>query len=94
MKIQIQYYKSPVGELLIGVFQNQLCICDWKYRKMRPAVDKRIQKGLNAEYVEASNPIIDQTIQQLEEYFQEKRTHFNLKLNPKGTDFQMELTAN
>jgi len=30
-------------------------------------------------------------VTQLEEYFQKKRTEFNLKLNPQGTDFQKEV---
>lgn len=88
MNIQIQYYKSPVGELIVGTYENQLCLCDWKYRKMRTAIDKRIQKGLSAEYVEASNPIIEQTIEQFEAYFAEKRTDFDIPLLMVGTEFQ------
>ncbi|MFK7948466.1 MAG: methylated-DNA--[protein]-cysteine S-methyltransferase [Saprospiraceae bacterium] len=88
MKIQIQYYKSPVGQLIIGVYDNKLCLCDWKYRKMRKGVDKRIKKKLNAEYVEMSHPIIDKTIEQLEAYFEEERTDFDIPLLMVGTDFQ------
>lgn len=87
-QIHIQYYKSPVGELIIGTLNNQLCLCDWKYRKMRPAVDKRIKKGLDAEYIEVSSPIIEETIQQLEDYFEEKRTTFDIPLLMVGTTFQ------
>lgn len=88
MNIQIQYYKSPVGELIIGVYDNKLCLCDWKYRKMRTGIDKRIQQKLNAKYVENSHLIIHKTIQQLEEYFDEKRTDFDIPLLMIGTDFQ------
>lgn len=88
MNIQIQYYKSPVGELIVGTYDNQLCLCDWKYRKMRKGIDKRIQKKLDATYIEASNPIIEQTIQQLEDYFAENRTDFDMPLLMVGTDFQ------
>ncbi|WP_439475533.1 methylated-DNA--[protein]-cysteine S-methyltransferase [Algoriphagus formosus] len=50
-KILTTSYKSPVGELIIGAFQGRLCLCDWYYRRMRKAVDERIQKGLNADFL-------------------------------------------
>jgi len=31
---------------------------------------------------------LEQAVIQLQEYFEGKRTHFDLKINPKGTDFQ------
>jgi methylated-DNA-[protein]-cysteine S-methyltransferase len=34
---------------------------------------------------------LEQAVIQLKEYFEGKRTHFNLKLNPKGTDFQQSV---
>ncbi|WP_026945490.1 methylated-DNA--[protein]-cysteine S-methyltransferase [Algoriphagus marincola] len=50
-KILTTSYKSPVGELILGAFQGRLCLCDWQYRRMRKAVDERIQKGLNADFL-------------------------------------------
>lgn len=37
------------------------------------------------------NGIIAQTCQQLDEYFDQKRTKFDLPLDPKGTDFQKQV---
>ena len=34
---------------------------------------------------------LKQAVIQLQEYFEGKRTHFNLKLNPKGTEFQQRV---
>lgn len=34
---------------------------------------------------------LEQAVIQLQEYFEGKRTHFNLKLNPKGTEFQQRV---
>ena len=34
---------------------------------------------------------LKQAVTQLQEYFEGKRTHFHLKLNPKGTDFQQRV---
>ncbi len=87
-KISIQYYKSPVGELLLGSYDNKLCIADYRYRKMRTTVDSRIQKGLKAEYVEESSEVITQTIKELEEYFNLERKAFTIPLLLVGTEFQ------
>ncbi|UXP30958.1 methylated-DNA--[protein]-cysteine S-methyltransferase [Reichenbachiella agarivorans] len=86
--ISIQYYHSPVGELLLGAYENQLCICDWRYRKMRPTVDKRIQAAVNAVYVEQEDQVISQCITQLEEYFRKERRTFDIPLLMLGSDFQ------
>jgi methylated-DNA-[protein]-cysteine S-methyltransferase len=82
------YYVSPLGELILGDFNNQLCLCDWRYRKMRNEVDTRIQRGLNAVYEEQSTPLLKETQRQLADYFKNKRTTFNLPLLLVGTDFQ------
>ena len=87
-QIKIQYYKSPIGELLLGSYENRLCIADYRYRKMRTAVDSRIQKGLKAEYVEEGSEVITETIKQMEEYFNLERQEFTIPLLLVGTDFQ------
>lgn len=89
--IKIKYYKSPVGELIIGDYNNQLCLCDWKYRKLRPSIDSRIQKGLNATYVEECTALHKQTTIQLEEYFNKKRKRFDIPLQMVGTAFQIKV---
>lgn len=90
-QIIIQYYKTPYGELLLGAFDNQLCLCDWRYRKMRANIDGRIKRALDAEYIEGSSPVIKDTIQQLNEYFQMQRKHFDLPLLLLGTEFQKQV---
>ena len=87
-KISIQYYKSPIGEIFLGSFENKLCIADWRYRKMRTSIDNRIQKGLKAEYVEEPSEVITETIKQMKEYFNLERKEFTIPLLLVGTDFQ------
>lgn len=87
-KIQIQYYHTKVGELLLGAFKDQLCICDWRYRKKRDAVDSRIKKVLHAEFEEKDSKVLQHTRQQLDEYFGGTRTTFNLPTLLVGSDFQ------
>ena len=87
-KISIQCHKTEFGELILGSFNNQLCLCDWRYRKMRDAIDSRIQKGLNAEYVQQNSPIIAESIKQISEYIAGDRISFDIPLLLVGTDFQ------
>ncbi len=86
--ISIQYYKSPVGEILLGSYEGKLCLADWKYRRMRSTIDKRIQSGLNAEYVEQSSEVIEETIKEMKKYFAGERKVFDIPLLMVGTDFQ------
>lgn len=86
--IYIQEYKSSFGELIIGDFEGKICLCDWKYRKQRQQIDDRIKKYLLAEFKFKSTPEIENTILQLEEYTNGKRTFFNLPLLLIGTEFQ------
>lgn len=86
--IDIQYYNTPVGELVIGSFDGKICMCDWRYRKMRLSIDARIKKGLGADFVEESSEVIDLAKRQLNDYFAGQRTDFDLPLLLVGTDFQ------
>ena len=31
--ISIQYYKSPVGEMVLGSYDNKLCLANWSDKK-------------------------------------------------------------
>jgi methylated-DNA-[protein]-cysteine S-methyltransferase len=89
--IAIQYFPTPFGELILGAFDGKLCLCDWRYRRMREAVDKRIQKGLNANYTEEDNAVLSETRTQLNEYFAGTRREFTVPLLFVGTDFQQRV---
>ena len=89
--ISIQYFKNNYGELIIGSFRDQLCLCDWRYRKMRANIDKRIQRECLATYVEEPSELISETIEQLNEYFAGERTEFSIPLLLIGTDFQKQV---
>jgi methylated-DNA-[protein]-cysteine S-methyltransferase len=89
--IKIQHYKSPIGELILGSFNDKLCLADWRYRKMRDRIDKRLKDGLKAEFIEETSPIIEKTIIQFTEYFTKERTKFDVDLLLVGTDFQKKV---
>ena len=89
--IKYQYYKTTVGELIIGSFENQLCLLDFRYRKMRSSVDKRIKEGLNADFVEQNCEIINLAKKQLEEYFDGSRKMFDIPILTVGSIFQKQV---
>lgn len=91
MNILVSRYGSPVGELLLGSHDGALCLCDWTYRRMREAVDTRVQRGLNARYVEGDAPMLDRAKEQLNAYFTGERTAFDLPLRFVGSDFQQRV---
>jgi len=87
-QINIQYYKTKIGELILGSFDGRLCLLDFRYRKMRTTVDNRIKNGLKAEFVEQNDEILKKTKEQLDEYFIGNRREFDIPLLMVGTDFQ------
>ena len=73
---------------MLGSFDNKLCMLDFRYRKMRSTVDHRIKNGLDAEFVEHDDEILEKTRNQLDEYLGGDRKKFDLPLLMVGTDFQ------
>lgn len=91
--VWIQYHKSPFGELILGDFNDRLCLCDWRYRKMRTNIDKRIQSFLQADYIEAESKLIQNAVFQLNEYFNKERTVFDIPILFTGSEFQNKVWA-
>ncbi len=89
--ITVNYFKTPVGELLLGSFEDQLCLCDWRYRKMRERIDRRIQDGLKAVYETGESAVLLETRKQLEEYFSGGRKVFDLPVLTVGSGFQKDV---
>ena len=87
-QIHTQFFKTPYGELILGSIDERLCLCDWRYRKMRSAIDQRLGRYLKAEFVSKDNRLLRETRQQLEEYFSCRRKQFEIPLLTAGTDFQ------
>jgi methylated-DNA-[protein]-cysteine S-methyltransferase len=89
--IYIQDYYSPLGHLILGSFNQKLCVCDWYHRTSRTAIDNRLRKGLNAEYSAEKDQLLETAVSQLEEYFHGQRKDFDLPLLMVGTDFQKKV---
>ncbi len=86
--ILISPYSSPCGTLILGSFENRLCLCDWQVERHREQIDKRLNRYLQADIVPGISQVIEQTATQLDEYFAGVRHGFDVPLLLVGTEFQ------
>ena len=90
-QINTQSYKTKYAEFVMGSFNEKLCLLDFRYRKMRGAVDKRIKQGLQAEFVDRDDSVLQAARSQLDEYLAGNRMGFDLPLLLVGSDFQQSV---
>lgn len=84
-------YPSPCGELLLGAYDDKLCLADWKTNPRHELVKARICKALNTPLRQGTSTILERATLLLDEYFSAKRETFNLELLAIGTAFQREV---
>lgn len=95
--IYVYDYASILGDLIIGQWKDEIILCDWKYRKMRKAIDDRIYNYTSSKYCFIDQnalvdfPFISSCINQLEEYFSKSRKSFDIPLHLAGSSFQIEV---
>ena len=87
-QVNIQHHKTEIGELVLGSFGGKLCLLGFGDREKRRAVDGRIKKGLDVEFVEQDDEILEKTRKQVDEYLNGNRKEFDMPLLMVGTDFQ------
>ena len=87
-QINIQRHQTEIGELVLGSFDGKLCLLGFGDREMRRVVDGRIKKGLDAEFVEQDDEILEKTRKQVDEYLNGNRKEFDITLLMVGTEFQ------
>ncbi len=76
MNLEKAYYNSPLGFLEITGNDDGI------------QTIKFVEDELTSDF---KSHVIQNCIQQLDEYFNDQRTEFSIKLNPQGTDFQKEV---
>lgn len=81
-------YEAPCGGLMLGSYEDKLCLCDWQVEKHREHVNHRLKRVLNAEFEEGTSEVIEEASKQLDEFFAGRRREFDIPLLFVGTDFQ------
>ena len=92
--IYTERYHSPCGDLILGSFEDQLCLCDWTVSKLRERTDLRIMRALHATMEEKPSAVTREAARELDEYFRGQRKEFNLPLLFAGTPFQNSVWEN
>lgn len=85
------YYKSSLGELVLGDYEGQLCMMDWQYRQRRQQVDDRLKTFFRTSFEQKKTDLHEKTIQQLEAYLHREILIFDLPLIFAGTAFQQKV---
>jgi methylated-DNA-[protein]-cysteine S-methyltransferase len=88
MPIITTTFRTPVGDMIAGATDAGICLLDFRYRKMMPAIQRRITEGLGELFEEGRHALLDNVQQELQEYFDGKRKEFSIPLQPVGSDFQ------
>lgn len=83
--IEKRLYHTPFGPLALGCEGGQLCLCSW----IQIETTKH-EEATNA-LGDDSPEILKQAASQLDEYFSNKRTHFDIPVKLTGTPFQQKV---
>lgn len=87
--IKVGNYDSPCGTLVLGTFENSLCMCDWRQNlPHHERVCGRLARLLGVEFGQGSSAVMEQAVMQLDEFFSGKRHEFDVPLFLAGTAFQ------
>ena len=89
--INTQRYDSPCGMLLLGSFNDRLCLCDWQAGKHGERVVGRLKSALQADFEDGASAVIERAAAQLDEFFSGERREFDVPLLSIGTDFQKKV---
>lgn len=79
---------TPIGPMFICATGKGICLLEFTNRKMLETEFQDLQKRLGAPILIGENGHIVQAKTELKEYFEGKRTVFDVPLHPVGTDFQ------
>ena len=90
-QVNIQYYSSPCGEIILASVGEELCLCDWNEMPCAERNKLRLSRYMKAEFKIETSSILEQTKKQLDEYFTGNRKTFDIPLHPVGTDFQKKV---
>lgn len=86
-----KHITTPLGKMIAGATDKGICLIDFEYRKMMPAIKKRISSFLQDDFEEGEHAYIEQLEEQINEYFGGSRQSFDLPLVLTGTEFQQRV---
>ncbi|MDW9381539.1 methylated-DNA--[protein]-cysteine S-methyltransferase [Chryseobacterium sp. JV558] len=88
MKIHQKNISTPLGEMIVCAVDQGICLLEFTDRKNIEKQLKALSKSLKVEIVEQEHLHFHQLEEELEEYFEGKRSRFDVPLFTTGTEFQ------
>jgi len=89
--VVVAMIESPVGPLLAGVVDEGVCLLEFTDRRMLETNLKAIRRCFGGAVVPGRHAVLDQLKEELADYFSGRRRVFEVKLEPRGTPFQMQV---
>jgi AraC family transcriptional regulator, regulatory protein of adaptative response / methylated-DNA-[protein]-cysteine methyltransferase len=86
--ITIDWVESPLGPLVLGASSEGVCLLEFTDRRMLEAQFETLRKRFRRPVAPGSNRFTDQLKAELAEYFDRKRTNFDVPLYAPGTPFE------
>ncbi|MFP3898302.1 MAG: methylated-DNA--[protein]-cysteine S-methyltransferase [Dehalococcoidia bacterium] len=87
-QINTKYHETTIGQLVLGSFRGRLCFVEIRRDPPTGAANDRLQRLLDADFVEQDDDVLEETRRQLDEYLSGTREDFDIPLLLVGTDFQ------
>jgi len=86
--VTITRLETPLGPMVAGATEQGVCLLEFTDRKGLETEMKVLSKKLQAPIIQGESPFFPQLKQELNEYFDRKRTQFTVPLHLLGTPFQ------
>ncbi|MEQ8784948.1 MAG: methylated-DNA--[protein]-cysteine S-methyltransferase [Pirellulaceae bacterium] len=82
---------TPLGPMIAAGADEGLYLLEFADRRMLPTQFRRIDRLFRRPIAPGEHPILEQTRREVAEYFEGRRTSFDLPLRHDGTDFQQRV---
>ena len=82
---------TQLGPMVAAIVDNKLCLLEFADRRMLETQFKRIANIYKRTFANANHPLIEQTQQEISEYFEGERNQFSIPLSIDGSDFQVSV---
>jgi AraC family transcriptional regulator, regulatory protein of adaptative response / methylated-DNA-[protein]-cysteine methyltransferase len=84
-------FTTPLGPMFAAANEQGLCLLEFTDRRALESEFTDLEKRLQAQFLPGTNSILEQTEQQIAEYFSGQRQRFSIPLLTPGTDFQQQV---
>lgn len=84
-------FDTSLGLMVVGVFNDQLCLFDFEHRNKMQGIKSRISAFLDCGFEEGEHVLFDELDKQFKAYCAGEISEFNLPLLFTGTDFQIRV---